>query len=121
MSSDISEGLSDKNLSPKEQMLLKFMTATIGRINTCLINIHALQALMIRKGVFTQKELQAQVKDATNLPTVTLGKKVLVEMMQEFDVSKLASMIEMSPSEKSYLKQGYKKVYSLSDVEPTSK
>jgi len=98
--------LSDKDLSPKEQMLFKFMTATIGRINTCLINIHALQALMIKKNVFTQKELQAEVKDAASLPTVTLGKKVLREMMQEFDVSKLASMIEMGPTEKSSLKHG---------------
>jgi len=94
--------LSDKNLSPKERMLLKFMTATVGRVNTCLINIHALQSLLIKKGVFTQKELQAEVRDATKLPTVSVGKKILVDMMRDFDVSKLASMINMEPSEKIY-------------------
>jgi len=87
MSPDKFDELSEKDLSPKEQMLLKFMTATIGRINTCLINIHALQALMIKKNVFTQKELQTEVRDATNLPTVTLGKKILIEMMQELVIA----------------------------------
>jgi hypothetical protein len=106
MTSDKFDKLSDKDLSPKERILLKFMTATIGRINTCLINIHALQSLLIKKGILTQKELQVEVRDATKLPTVSVGKKVLMDMVRDFDVSKLVSMIDLGQDEKSTLKSG---------------
>ena len=77
MPHDKNQDLSMSGLSPKEKMLLKFMSSTIERINSCLINIHALQALLIKKGVFTQSELCSEVKDAEMVPTTTVGKNVL--------------------------------------------
>jgi hypothetical protein len=100
MAPDNYDNLSDKHLSPKEKMLLKFMTATIERINKCLINIHALQSLLIKKGIFTQRELQSEIADAANLPESSVGKKVLADMMKDFDVSKLVDMLDLEKTEK---------------------
>jgi hypothetical protein len=98
MSYDKNKDSSMSGLSPKEEMLLKFMSTTIERINSCLINIHALQTLLIKKGVFTQNELCSEVSDAEDAPRTAVGKRMLLDMVKDFNVSNLTSMLETKPS-----------------------
>lgn len=77
-------------LTPKEKLLLKFMETTIERINTCLINIHAVQEILIKKGVCSLDEIKASVNDARNLPETKIGKKVLEEMIRDFNTVAVA-------------------------------
>ena len=74
-------------LTSKEKLLLKFMEMTIERINTCLVNLHAVQELLIKKGVCSQDEIKAAVSDARNLPETKVGKQVLDEMIRDFNAA----------------------------------
>jgi len=81
-------------LTRKEKMQLKFMEIAIARINTCLINIHALQSLLIRKRFFTEGELCAEIKYSKELPLTSLGKNVLNDMIKNFNINELQNITE---------------------------
>jgi len=65
-------------------LLLKFMGATIEKVNRCLYNIHAIQQVMINKGLVTLDEMKSQVNDSEKLPEMKKGREILEEMIQEF-------------------------------------
>lgn len=91
------------NLTSKEKVLLKFMEMTIGRVNTCLLNIHALQSILIDKKVITIEELRKYVNEAAQQPNLKIGRQVLNSMIGDLDatehkdfISKLESMVNFS-------------------------
>ncbi len=78
-------------MTSSEKMQLRFMESAIERINLCLMHIHALESLSIKKGLFTEKELADEVNDARMLPQTSVGKKALLDMIQDFNFEKLSN------------------------------
>jgi hypothetical protein len=72
---------STADLNSKEKMLLKFMKKTIENVNICLAGQHTLYRLLISKGVITESELVAMIKEAKNLPIRKLGVEALKDML----------------------------------------
>lgn len=63
-------------------VLLKFMEKTIDRVNTVLIHVHALEQMVLQKGLVTETELLRIIQDAKNLPDRLIGMETLKEMLE---------------------------------------
>jgi len=81
--------------SEKEEILLKFMAMTIERINSCNASMHAMQTLMIEKGVATEKEILQYIKDSKDMPRRKIGKRVLAEILKEPLLNNLSQMVHL--------------------------
>ena len=60
------------------------MKVTIEKVNRCLSDSYALQKLLIEKDVVSEENLKIRLKDAQSLPQVITGRKVLEEMIKNF-------------------------------------
>jgi replicative superfamily II helicase len=84
-----------KSGTEKDDIILKFMAMTIERINACNATIHAMQMLMIEKGIASEKEIIQNIKDSKEMPIRKIGRKVLAEILEESSVDRLAQMIHI--------------------------
>ena len=69
----------------EKDLLIKFMGATIEKVNRCLYNIHAIQQVMISKGLVTLNDMRAQINESEKLPELKKGREILESMIQEFN------------------------------------
>jgi hypothetical protein len=69
----------------EKDLLIKFMGATIEKVNRCLYNIHAIQQIMISKGIVTLNDMKAQINESEKLPELKKGREILESMIQEFN------------------------------------
>jgi len=73
-------------LTPTETILLQFMESTIKKINSCMVNIRAMQEILVEKGVVTQAQLDAKIRLVENYPDMAVGREVLMEMLKQAEV-----------------------------------
>jgi len=72
-------------ISKDQKVLLKFMEATIEKVNICFSNLYAIEKVLIEKGIVTEKELLSRLKESKDLPKRLLGARTLKEMIEASD------------------------------------
>lgn len=89
-------------MQKNQELMLKFMESTIEKVNMCLSGIYAIEVALIEKGLITQEEMIARLKEAKNLPVTNVGKQVLEQMMKgtSFEGKSLYDMIDWEKTQR---------------------
>lgn len=69
----------------EEKLLMKFMETTIKMVNSCMARIWMLEKLLIEKGIAVPQDLKNRIKEAEKHPDQIGNKKLLLEMVKEFN------------------------------------
>lgn len=60
----------------------RFMESTMARIELLLVHLHAVEQVLLKKGIITEEEFFSYLQEATSLPNKNLGMQILKEMLQ---------------------------------------
>jgi hypothetical protein len=72
------------DMTKDQKVILEFMKATVERVNRCMSDTYAIQKLLIEKNIISEKDLNSRLKDAQSLPQAITGRKVLEDMIKNF-------------------------------------
>jgi hypothetical protein len=94
-----------------QELMLRFMEATIEKVNICLSSIYALEVLLIEKGLVTQDDMIHRIQDSKTLPQTKIGKQILDEMIKgtSFEGKSFMEMIDWEETQKNIEKANLQK------------
>ena len=71
-----------------DALLKKFMEVVLSRMSDALASIHAIEKILLERGIVSYPELKQAIEDAKNLPEQLTNQSTLNQMIKEFNSEK---------------------------------